>query len=99
METNFKTFGPPVPFPLPIDGDWVRINCGIDGQPNYIFGLDGLKAFYKAGAGIYSRDKNGNPENPFEYWLSWYEKERKDRINVSATVEEIKRVLLLRTRG
>ncbi|UXE67945.1 MAG: hypothetical protein KA713_04965 [Chryseotalea sp. WA131a] len=48
METKFKTFGTPTSFPLPIDGDWVRIHCGVGGHPNYIFGIEGLKAFYES---------------------------------------------------
>ena len=94
MKTKFKTFGKTTSFPLPIDGDWVRIHCGVDGQPNYIFGIDGLKSFYEAGAGIYSRDKHGKPEHPLEYWLNWYEKEKTERIKVSATIEDIKKLLV-----
>lgn len=93
METKFKTFGTPTSFPLPIDGDWVRIHCGVDGHPNYIFGIEGLKAFYEAGAGIYSRNKQGKPEDPLGYWITWYEKEKDERIKVSSTIDEIKNLL------
>jgi len=77
--SNFKTFGLPLPFPLDINADWVRIQCGVDGDPNYIFGIDGIKAFYAAGAGIYTRE-NGKPKDSLQYWITWYEKEREDRI-------------------
>lgn len=89
MNTIFKTFGIPIPYPLPIDGDWVRIHCGVDGQPNYIFGIDGLKSFYEAGAGIYSRGKDGK----LEYWFDWYDKEKNERIAVNKSINEIKGVL------
>jgi hypothetical protein len=94
MKALFKNFGKPIPFPLPTDGDWVRIHCGVDGQPNYIFGINGLKSFYEAGAGIYSRGKDGKPEEPLEYWLTWYEQQKYERINVCATIEEIKNLLI-----
>jgi hypothetical protein len=49
---QLKTFGVPIKTPLPVEGDWVRIQCGVDGNPNYIFGKIGLKEFFEAGAGI-----------------------------------------------
>lgn len=94
METTFKTFGTVASFPLPIDGDWVRIHCGVNGEPNYIFGLEGLKLFYESGAGIYSRGKNGEPEDSLEFWKTWYEREKYERIMVSSTIEEIKKLLV-----
>lgn len=90
METKFKCFGTPLSFPLEIDGDWVRIQCGIDGEPNYIFGLPGLKEFFEAGAGIYSRDKDGKPTQTLQQWQDWYEAQKKERIEVSKQIEEIK---------
>jgi hypothetical protein len=91
--SNFKTFGQALTFPLPIDGDWVRIQCGVDGQPNYIFGLEGLEQFYEAGAGIYSRNENGKPQESLRHWIDWYQKERDERIAVSKTIGEIKEIL------
>jgi hypothetical protein len=93
MNTTFKCYGTPLEFPLPVDGDWVRIQCGVDGKPNYIFGISGLKLFYEDGAGIYSRDSQGKPENSFEYWEEWYLKERDERIKVTATIQDIKQII------
>lgn len=92
MDTTFKCFGSPIAFPLPVDGDWVRIQCGVDGSPNYIFGLSGLKAFYEAGSGIYTRE-NGKPKDSIEYWINWYEKEKQERILISKTISEIKEII------
>ncbi len=93
METKFKTFGNPLTFPLPMNADWVRIQCGADGQPNYIFGIDGLKAFYNAGTGIYCRDKDGRPTETLEHWITWYEKEKDERIKSYSIIQEIKSIV------
>lgn len=89
---KFRTFGNPLPFPLNIHDDWVRIQCGVDGTPNYIFGMDGLNDFYLAGAGIYSR-KNGRPKDSLEYWITWYEKEKTERIKVNSLIGDVKSLL------
>lgn len=90
---KFKTFGIALSFPLPVDADWVRIQCGVDGKPNYIFGLSGLKEFYEAGAGIYSQNEKGKPKESLQHWIDWYEKERAERIGVTKTIAEIKAIV------
>lgn len=92
METKFKCFGVPLSFPLPMDGDWVRIQCGVDGEPNYIFGVEGVKEFYEDGAGIYSQ-YNGKPTNTLEYWLMWYENEKDERIRSYSLIQDIKQLI------
>ena len=90
---KFKTFGKPLTPPLPVNADWVRIQSGVDGEPNYIFGVEGLKEFYAAGTGIYCRDKEGRPTETLDHWITWYEKEKKERIEVYASIQEIKKIV------
>jgi hypothetical protein len=87
--TAFRCFGDALPFPLAIEGDWVRIQCGVNGDPNYIFGRKGIEEFYNAGTGIYTRE-NGKPSQSLQYWIDWYEKEKTERIQSYATIQEIK---------
>ncbi len=89
---NFKSFGTPINFPLPIDSDWVRIHCGVNGEPNYIFGIEGLIKFYEAGTGIYTR-RNGRPDESLEYWITWYENEKSERIKSYKLIQDIKNIL------
>jgi len=90
--SHFKTFGQALEFPLDINADWVRIQCGVDGNPNYIFGIEGLHEFYKAGAGIYSRE-NGQPQDSLEYWITWYNHEKEERIKSYSLIQDIKQIL------
>jgi hypothetical protein len=92
METTFKCYGTPLPFPLVIDADWVRIQCGVDGNPNFIFGTEGVEQFYKAGAGIYTREK-GKPKDSLQYWINWYQNERSERIKTYALIQDIKKLV------
>jgi len=89
---KFRTFGKPLPFPLDVDADWVRIHCGVDGNPNYIFGEEGLIEFLKAGAGIYHR-KDGKPTQSIEELRNWYNKEKAERIGVTQKINQIKNII------
>lgn len=91
--SNFKTFGQALTFPLDINADWVRIQCGVDGKPNWIFGIEGVKDFYNTGAGIYSRDNYGKPKDSLQHWITWYNAEKEERIKIYSCIQEIKQLL------